>query len=121
MKDYPTSNERKKRQRSLNRLFRKVNRGIENDSLWRGRFVVQQDKTEWIPYEGSRDYELFVCYYFVDKKTGQKSHGKWERAQWLELSSKLFWDMNNFIVEDCRVWDNDDPRNDKTDYRKVGI
>lgn len=120
---FTTSNDRKKCQRKINQMFRRVNKVIEDDSLWRGRFIARQNSTSWIPYEGTGDYCLFVQYYFIDKKTGQRSHLKWENAQWLSWSSKLFWDMNTFIVEECRAWDkdNDDPRKDKTDYRKVGI
>ena len=43
------SHNRRKHQRWFNRYCRHVNKSIENDNLWLGRFYISQDRThmEW--------------------------------------------------------------------------
>lgn len=113
------TNNRKKVQRQVNKIFRQMNRIIENDNLWRGRFVVRQKGTDWINYCGSREYFLSVTYEFIDKKTGQIS--RLYREGDFSLDRHIGIQMNNFIVNDCRVWEKENPYEDKTDYRKVAI
>lgn len=31
----------------------------------------------------------------------------------------MFWSMNDFIVNYCDAWRNDNPRYDETDYTKI--
>lgn len=113
------TNDRKKVQRQVNKVFRHMNRIIEKDELWRGRFVVRQKRAYWINYQGTREYTLFVVYYFIDKKTGQISKSYQDMD--FSLDMHLAIEMNNFIVKDCEVWEKENPYEDKTDYRKVVI
>lgn len=113
------TNNRKKVQRQINKIFRQMNRIIENDDLWRGRFVVRQKRTEWVNYYGSREYCLYVIYEFVDKKTGEVSRPHVEPD--FALDRHIGIQMNTFIVNYCKVWEKENPYEDKTDYRKVNI
>lgn len=113
------TNNRKKVQRQVNKVFRQMNRIIENDDLWRGRFVVRQKRADWINYNGSREYFLYVTYEFVDKKTGQVSR-PYQEIDFI-LDRHIGIQMNIFIINDCGVWEKENPYEDKTDYRKVNI
>lgn len=113
------TNNRKKVQRQVNEVFRRMNKLIENDDLWRGRFIVRQKCTYWINYPGSREYTLYVVYYFVDKKTGQTSKPYQDMDFCLDRHIAI--EMNKFIVNECKVWEKDRPYEDKTDYKKVAI
>ena len=125
--DYKYSQYRKKHQRALNKQFRRLNKGIENDDLWRGRFVAIQDRSFFIKWEDNSGYYLMVEYHFIDKKNGQESWRHfWDNAGHLCTTSKLWWDMNDFIVNESEAWkhERDDPEypdNDKTDYRNINV
>lgn len=121
-----SSGDRKKHQRQLNRVVRAINKCIEEDELWRGRFVIRQKCAVF----GMREYDvndtcpyLHVGLEFRDKKTGQT-------AMFYETANSIcFWNghklwrrMNDFIVKDCDVWRVDGREflySDKTDYTKV--
>lgn len=113
------TNNRKKVQRQVNKVFRHMNRLIENDDLWRGRFVVRQKRSEWRNYCGTREYFLYITYEFVDKKTGQTSQPHHEID--FTLDHHIAIQMNKFIINECKVWEKENPYEDKTDYRKVAI
>lgn len=124
---YKYSQYRKRHQRAVNKLFRELNKGLEDDDLWHGRFVAVQDSSWFKQYEDKSGYYLYVVYHFVDKKTGQKSWRQYcEDANWLCNSARLWWQMNDFIVKECDTWkyernDPNYPCNDKTNYRNVKI
>lgn len=116
-----TSDNRKRHQRAVNKVFRRLNKHIENDDLWLGRFAVKQDEAYWIPYEDGSGHYLVIKYHFIDKKTGfTKSYCECSNHLIIWNGSHLFWDMNNFIVQDVDVWRKEDPCHDeKVDYRVV--
>ena len=115
----------KKIKRDINRSMRRMNQNIVNDNLWRGRFEVRMEQFQYCWYEDKSGIDARVLLRYIDLKTG-KVWRKWYDD--IELSSRfggwrLFSDMNNFIVEECKVWDMDrddpnHPRNDKTVYRR---
>lgn len=120
---YMYSMNRKKHQRMINREVRYLNKSIENDNLWRGRFVCRQKEAFFYIYEDKSGATLSVCLEFIDKKTGQREEF-YINSGYLSSSfgsSRLFWAMNSFIVETCDAWRKEDPRLDKTDYRKIKI
>lgn len=86
---------RKKVQRQVNKTFRRIKKIITNDNLWRGRFAVCQKTTEWINLCGTREYLLFVTYYFIDKKTGWTSRLYKEGDFSLERNLPI--QMTNFV------------------------
>ena len=115
-----TSDNRKKHQRAINRVLRRINKSIENDELWRGRFVVRQITSRFEHFEDKSGSTLWVLIRFVDKKTGIVMDMV-ESSIGLTLwnGSRVSWAMNEFITNKCRVWQESDPRDDKTDYRQV--
>ena len=113
------SSKRKVHQRAVNRVIRAINENIENDELWRGRFFVRQYESCVVRYEDGSGNQLFIQLRFYDHKTRKY----WD--MWISSNKAIIWGgshiwraMNDFIVEKLDVWTNDDPRADKTDYRK---
>ena len=118
------SSEKKKRHQSqFNKVCRNINQSIIKDELWRGRFVIEQNASWFLPY-GDGSHYLVVDYQFRDKKTGRISKKMGEANSLCHWNgSKLFWEMNDFITKDCYndVWA-DAQKNiygDKTDYTSV--
>ena len=110
------SHKRKTHQRWLNKFLRYVNKTIANDSLWLGRFVVEQKATHMSWFE-DKSGGLMLCHLqFRDKKTGIIKD--WY-TDCLEVSWDLFLKMNDFIIEDCKVWENEKPYDEVGDYRNV--
>ena len=103
---YRYSAKRKRHQRQVNKVFRVLNKIIEKDELWQGRFVARQRASYFVQHEDKSGYYLIVVYDFLDKKTGQTSK-LYNETDW-SLSffdgTKLFMQMNDFIVLDCDVW-----------------
>lgn len=120
--DWLTSQNRKRHQRAINKSVRRVNQAIEKDDLWHGRFVIRQERSEFYSYEDKSGAELWVVLCFLDKKTGTKwhiadtvNHFRTRDNAW------LFYEMNRFIIEKAKAWENDLPYEDKTDYTKIKI
>ena len=111
-----TSHNRKNHQRWFNQYCRYVNKKMEEDDLWLGRFYISQARTymEWF-YDNSGGimYSLIVMH---DRKTGI-TKSRWYSG--LDMGWKFWWDFNNFIIDDCKVWEEiPDPRDNRIDYRK---
>lgn len=106
MMGYRYSANRKRHQRQVNKVFRALNKNIEKDELWQGRFVARQRASYFVQYEDKSGYYLVVVYDFLDKKTGQTSKLYNELGWSLSFfnGTKLFMQMNDFIVLDCDVW-----------------
>ena len=110
------SHKRRKHQRWFNKYCRQVNKQIENDELWLGRFCIKQLRSDIHWFEdgsgGMMAAEILMC----DKKTGI-TRAKWYTG--LDMDWKFWWDFNDFIIEDCKVWDEvPDPRDNRIDFRK---
>ena len=110
------SHNRKNHQRWLNAFCRLVNHNIEIDTLWLGRFVVEQKGTEMEWFDDNSGGLLYCLLQFRDKKTGRTS--LWQ-ANCLEVEIWMWYKMNNFIVEDCNVWELEKPYEEVRDYRNV--
>jgi len=110
------SKNRKVHQRWLNRFCRKINKSIADDPLWLGRFVVEQKATNMEWFEDKSGGLMHCLLQFRDKKTGITK--EWY-TDCLEITWQMFLKMNNFIVEDCKVWENEKPYEEVRDYRNV--
>ena len=124
MKNWITSQNRQVSQRRMNAAMRKLNKNIENDSLWHGRFVVRQDSAQWFTYPGENYYQLWVVLKFIDKKTGQTHLAAEKVNHFLFINGSHLWhEMNHFIVDICDVWaeGREALYNDKTNYSKIKI
>lgn len=125
---HPVSLKRKKHQRAFNALMRRVNKVIENDELWRGRYVVRQIQSTFRTYEDKSGADLFLHIRFYDKKTGE-TWDRWESSfHYLFFNGNhLFYEMNEFITQHTSTWTDLeigevlDPYKDTIDYRKLPI
>lgn len=112
----------KKRQRRFNKTMRLVNKNIEQDSLWRGRFVMRQLDRTISPYEDGSGATIRYKIGMYDKKTNRYAYGFIE-----DYNLAIFNDyvanraMNKFITEIIDVWHNEEPKNDTTDYNNIKL
>lgn len=107
-------------QRAVNKILREMNKNIEEDELWMGRFFIRQWARSVITYEDHSGMYLALEMRLYDKKT--KKYVEWfsdshEATIW--GGSSVWERMNRFIVEDLDVWRQGDPRKDKQDWRAV--
>lgn len=111
------STQRKVHQRKLNRLIRRINKDIEDDDLWLGRFFIRQHAAEFETYEDKSGGTLHVYLRFYDKKDMkyQEYYGNSQSILFMN-GSRLWWKMNNFIVETSSAWKDGDPREERFDY-----
>ena len=66
---WKTSQNRKIHQRAINKSMRELNKNIENDPLWKGRYCVRQYRSWWQPHWEEPDYYVFYAQFiFYDKK-----------------------------------------------------
>ena len=125
MNGWKYSQNRKVHQRVINKYTRKMNKALEKDGLWHGRFVIRQTAAEWFPYEDHSGWVLAVRLTFIDKKTGT-SYSEWRKTNdWAFLNGYHVWErMNWFIVEYADVWREEGIEAlhaDKTDYTKLPV
>lgn len=103
-----TSKNKKRHQRAINKLVRAMNKNLENDDLWCGRFVIQQvESPQWRLYEDGSGAEYWVCLKFVDRATG-RYYTKWNSVnEWRGLRANgydIWLIMNWLITEHWDVW-----------------
>lgn len=111
----------RKLRREICKNFRMMNNNLCDDYLWRGRFEVRMKDFQYRKYFDNSGYQVWVCAQFIDHKTGQTKDLWGDYFDWTS-GWKVFVAINNFIVEDCHVWEYDKedpnyPTNDKTVYR----
>lgn len=116
---------RKAYQRKLNKRIRALNKNIENDDLWRGRFVFLQMRTDWYEFEDKSGGELRVIIRAYDRRTGYYKDYIMDYAPWLHsFDWHLSVDVANaFITNDALVWQAD-PRpslENVIDYRQIPL
>ena len=119
MKRFCFSHKRKVQQRRMNRIVRQWNRIVENDELWRGRFVIRQKEGYMVRFFDGSGSQFWVKLRFIDRKTGYCEDIMNDANHW---SWHLGWELNDFIVNPNRAnaWRaEEDPRKDNTDYRNV--
>lgn len=122
MLNWKTTTNRKKIQRHINKEIRDMNRTIERDELWLGRFYCRQVD---IWYESSGDHSYVYCRIgveFYDRKTGKSMYRVFDKENFMGSSWRFWQAMNEFIIDWCEVW-KEDPRpsiNNPWDYRKEG-
>ena len=122
---WKTSQNRKNHQRAINKTMRVLNKNIENDPLWKGRYCVRQYRGWWKPdWEEPNYYIFYAQFIFYDKKThktyltGIKSANDWLFG----YGHKLWLEMNDFILE-SGVWE-ENPRptyKNTPDFRNIII
>ena len=109
------SHNRKNHQRWVNKYCRGVNKSIENDNLWLGRFYISQNRTHMEWFEDGSGGLIHAEIVMHDRKTG-KTKTRWYDG--LNMDWKIWWDLNDFIIKDCKVWEEIPSRHDNIiDYR----
>ena len=90
----------------MNKIIRKMNKNIEQDLLWKGRFCARQvGSPQWTVYDDMSGAELFVHILFIDKKTGEVMLKADTVSSWCHSKGYKVWlDMNYFITEWCDTW-----------------
>ena len=111
------SMKRKNHQRWFNQYCRHINKVIEDDDLWLGRFCVKQLATHMYWFEDKSGGVMCALIEMRDKKTGI-TYSKWYEG--LEMEWKFWWDFNDFIIETCNVWEEvPNPYENRIDFRSV--
>lgn len=111
------SHNRKNHQRWFNQYCRYINKTIENDDLWLGRFCVKQVRSDIHWFEDNSGGMMAAEILMRDKKTGI-TKSRWYTG--LDMDWKFWRDFNDFIIEDCKVWEEvPNPYENKIDFRKV--
>lgn len=119
---------RKKAQKALNKRVRLMNKVIEKDDLWMGRFEVRQKDAFWNEFSDGSGGELFATLRFYDKGSGYykdfivsvlyPGFGNF-------LTARIGITMNDFIINDCHVWEENpslrDAKSFTKDYTKIHI
>lgn len=120
--------QRKKAQKQINRKVRDLNKNIQEDNLWKGRFEVRQKEAKWEDFWDGSGGELYITLRFYDKKTGYYKDRLFDTVypgRNLFFNHQLFVAMNEFIINDCDVWNEDpSPRESEkfvVDYTKKHI
>ena len=85
---------RKAYQRSFNKQMRELNRNIERDYLWQGRFIFLQRKAFFYEFEDKSGGELYAYVRALDKKTGFYKDFRIEYAPWSKVT---YWHLQMCI------------------------
>lgn len=103
-----TSMDRKAHQRAINRAVRAINKRLELDDLWNGRFIVRQyeDSPQWRKYEDGSGAELWVKLKFIDRATGRYYVGNHTVNEWCSFNGSRIWRIMNWLItEHWHIWD----------------
>lgn len=116
----------RKLQRRVNAVVRRQNKALENDNLWRGRFVVRQKQAVIQEYSDKSGWYGHFVMTVYDKKTGLYKDEIFNDWDFLHTGWKFFWFVNDFIVQDVKVWEeNPSPRDEgfvpKMGYKDVPL
>jgi hypothetical protein len=102
----------KKFQKKINTIINNINNNIKEDWLWNGRFVIRQNSYRYEDFPDNSGGMMTLSFYFIDTKTGKKKIyiddyvcGTDLNSQDNLFRSRILWDINSFIVDYCKVWD----------------
>jgi len=93
---------RKKYQRKVNKIVRTLNKSIQQDWLWNGRFQIRQAASYLTPYKdhsGAEFQFLLVC---KDNKTGKITYDWFDNYN-AEYAIAVW--VNDVITNIFKVWD----------------
>lgn len=120
MKNWKLTTNRKKIQRHINKVLRTMNKNIEQDNLWLGRFYCQQRSIQYAMSEDGTYIHVYIEVEFIDRKTGKHYTHYFHKEDFMGSTWKIWKVMNDFIVDYCDVW-SENPRpsiKNPWDYRK---
>lgn len=98
---------RKKYQRAMNQLVRKINKSLKDDWLWNARFTLKQQSAYFWPYEDHSGGHFLVWLTLVDNKTGAEEYMDFDNYG---TEYRIMRWINICITEYFNVWkENPDP------------
>lgn len=110
----------RKLQRRVNTIVRKQNKALEDDNLWCGRFVVRQKQAVIQEYSDKSGWYGHFVMRIYDKKTGLYKEGCFDHYDFMH--GWKFWSfINDFIVQDVKVWEENPSPRDEGFVPKGGI
>ena len=116
-----TSLKRKVHQRAVNKFIRSLNKALEEDELWKGRFYCRQTSTAFEVYFDRSGGILHFRLRFYDKQKkeyfdvpGWFDSGIFFRSHICEIA-------NDYIIYITKVWDEHPTRDTTINYRGVHI
>lgn len=71
-----------------------MNKSLQQDPMWNGRFVVRQTRAEWYTYEDSSGSELIVWLEVTDNETGDTEIKAASSNHWCSFWG---WDLFQFV------------------------
>lgn len=119
--EWPRTFNKKKIQRKVNKIVRNINKNVEADELWKGRFYIDQVRRSMKPFTDMSGIDDYFLFEFHDRKTGvSKLSDKWYSSDELKLFGTLFLELNEFVVKYCKVWEEDPKPSQETsiDFRR---
>lgn len=112
--------DRKKIQRCLNSHVKRCNKNIKDDFLWRERFFIRQvEYASFNKFEDNSGGELFVTLRFYDKKTMKYIDTVGYASNLCFGHGSVYYLMNKVITEKFDTWKDNDPYEDRIDYRSI--
>lgn len=108
---------RKQYQRQLNKKIKMLNKSIENDPLWLGRFYAYQVDCRWCRFQDNSGGILIAFIRMVDKKTGKYKDYRLEYAPYyITINWHITMDIaNDFVVEYLQ----ESAKKEEIDWNKV--
>lgn len=91
-----SSKKRKRHQRAINQLIRKINKNFCNEE-WSKHYKLRQVASEFHIYEDKSGAELFVHLRFTDDETGYV-RDFCESVNTLRFANKIYWEINECII-----------------------
>ncbi len=91
-----------------------ITKSLIKDPLWRGRFYVRRLRSEFELFHDHSGGLLFITIRIFDKKTRKY---KDISTDCMDMQVHMFEWINNFIINEVKVWENEDPYNDHTNWR----
>ena len=96
---------RKRYQRSFNKVMRQLNKSMQSDDLWKGRFAFRQVNAKFLKFEDNSGGVLYVYVRAYDKLTDYYKDYYIDYMPYYRLSKTDVYAMaNTFITRDADVW-----------------
>ena len=119
MYNMPDSLKRKKHHKQIMKLIRSINKNLETDDLWQGRFVINLICENYYIWEDMSGGYMIIEYEIADKKTGAAK--LYHETESCFLDSHIYDKLNRFIIEDVDVWRKEKPYDEAQDYTHIKI
>lgn len=101
MVNWRTSLKRKKHQQVINKIVRAINKNIQNDPAWLGRFEMRQIHNEFVVFDDKSGAYMICFLELIDKKTRKGKIVRIEESQFFD--SNVWGAMNDFICDDLEI------------------